>query len=293
MFCVRFTGRSSRPSLTGFSLSVCMGAFSFLAPFASPLPLPLRWLVLARPVSPPAVSCLLALVSRSASLRSPASLAPRAPPASALLSSVSWRLWAWATSSVCNLNLLPTPQSSLPPSYSRSTFQRARHVGQQERKEDCGVGREDTARPASRSSPLPKPPSARSTWGRGASAREREHVLAQARGLRSMFGCELRLRHTRRGRFGARAGRWRHLSVAGLAVATKYFSGGAVKKELSCAPYTCQRHLLGILTQCPSTAGGTQICLLCCQPVPVPRSLAARVSPLTRGDPCRPPAWPG
>jgi len=76
MFCVRFTGRSSRPSLTGFSLSVCMGAFSFLAPFASPLPLPLRWLVLARPVSPPAVSCLLALVSRSPSLRSPASLAP-------------------------------------------------------------------------------------------------------------------------------------------------------------------------------------------------------------------------
>ena len=54
-----------------------------------------------------------------------------------------------------------------------------------------------------------------------------------------------------------------------------------------------QRFLHAILTQCPTTAGSVQFCLLCCQPEPVPRSLAARRSQLTLRDPCRLPAWSG
>ena len=54
-----------------------------------------------------------------------------------------------------------------------------------------------------------------------------------------------------------------------------------------------QRFLHAILTQCPTTAGSVQFCLLCCQPEPVPRSVAARSLQLTLQDPCRLPAWSG
>ena len=48
-----------------------------------------------------------------------------------------------------------------------------------------------------------------------------------------------------------------------------------------------QRSSSTIQPQCPSTACRAQFCLLCCQPEPVPRSLAARMSQLTPRDPCR------
>ena len=54
-----------------------------------------------------------------------------------------------------------------------------------------------------------------------------------------------------------------------------------------------QRFLHAILTQCPTTAGSVQFCLLCCQPEPVPRSLAARRMQFTLLTPCRLPAWLG
>lgn len=65
------------------------------------------------------------------------------------------------------------------------------------------------------------------------------------------------------------------------------------EKEWSGAPSAWQRSLHCILAQCPTTAGSAQFCLLCCQPEPVPRSLAARLPQFTLRDPCRLPAWLG
>ena len=45
------------------------------------------------------------------------------------------------------------------------------------------------------------------------------------------------------------------------------------------------------LACCPTTATSAQFCLLCCQPEPLPESLAARAAPLTQGSPCRLAAW--
>ena len=61
----------------------------------------------------------------------------------------------------------------------------------------------------------------------------------------------------------------------------------------SCTPSELQGTLLSILAHCPTTADTAQSCLLCCQPEPVPRTLAARMSWFTPGHPCRLPAWPG
>ena len=65
------------------------------------------------------------------------------------------------------------------------------------------------------------------------------------------------------------------------------------KKEWSGAASTLQGPLLSILILCPTTAAGIQFCLLCCQPEPMPRSLTARISLFTQGNPCRPAAWLG
>ena len=65
------------------------------------------------------------------------------------------------------------------------------------------------------------------------------------------------------------------------------------KTEWSGAASTLQRPLLSILILCPTTAAGIQFCLLCCQPEPMPRSLTARISLFTQGNPCRPAAWLG
>ena len=54
-----------------------------------------------------------------------------------------------------------------------------------------------------------------------------------------------------------------------------------------------QRSLHSIQAHDPTTASSAQFCLLCCQPEPVPRSLAARLSQLTSRDPCRLQAWLG
>ena len=65
------------------------------------------------------------------------------------------------------------------------------------------------------------------------------------------------------------------------------------KNGLSCVSCAQQRSLHPILVYFPTTAGSAQFCLLCCQPEPVPRSLAARLSQLTSRDPCRLQAWLG
>ena len=52
-----------------------------------------------------------------------------------------------------------------------------------------------------------------------------------------------------------------------------------------------QRSLHSIQAHFPTTASSAQFCLLCYQPEPVPRSLAARLSQLTSRDPCRLQAW--
>ena len=54
-----------------------------------------------------------------------------------------------------------------------------------------------------------------------------------------------------------------------------------------------QRSLHSIQAHVPTTASSAQFCLLCCQPEPIPRSLAARMSQLTSRDPCRLQAWLG
>ena len=64
-------------------------------------------------------------------------------------------------------------------------------------------------------------------------------------------------------------------------------------KDWSRAAYPPQRSLRAALGCCPTTAGGAQFCLLCCQPGPVPESLPARPPSLTQGRPCRPPVWLG
>ena len=61
----------------------------------------------------------------------------------------------------------------------------------------------------------------------------------------------------------------------------------AEEKRASCACYPRQRLLQVILAYFPTTAGSAQFCLLCCQPEPVPGTLAARMSQLTSWDPCR------
>ena len=66
-----------------------------------------------------------------------------------------------------------------------------------------------------------------------------------------------------------------------------------IAKDWSRAAYPPQRSLRAALGCCPTTAGGAQFCLLCCQPGPVPESLPARPPPLTQGRPCRPPVWLG
>ena len=65
------------------------------------------------------------------------------------------------------------------------------------------------------------------------------------------------------------------------------------KKGWSGAPSAQQGLLHAILIQCPTTASSVQFCLLCCQPEPMPGSLAARRLQLTLQDPCRLPAWSG
>lgn len=65
------------------------------------------------------------------------------------------------------------------------------------------------------------------------------------------------------------------------------------KKDRSRAAYPPQRSLRAALGCYPTTAGGAQFCLLCCQPGPVPESLPARPPSLTQGRPCRPPVWSG
>ena len=66
-----------------------------------------------------------------------------------------------------------------------------------------------------------------------------------------------------------------------------------VGKRWSDASSTEQRPLHSVLVCFPTTASSAQFCLLCCQPEPVPRSLAARMSQLTPRDPCRLLAWSG
>ena len=65
------------------------------------------------------------------------------------------------------------------------------------------------------------------------------------------------------------------------------------RKGRSGTPSELQGWLLSILAHCPTTADSAQSCLLCCQPEPVPRTLAARMSQFTLGHPCRLSAWSG
>ena len=65
------------------------------------------------------------------------------------------------------------------------------------------------------------------------------------------------------------------------------------KEGWSCAACPPQRSLRAALGCHPTTAGGAQFCLLCCQPGPVPESLPARPPLLTQGCPCSPPVWLG
>ena len=63
------------------------------------------------------------------------------------------------------------------------------------------------------------------------------------------------------------------------------------KNRASGTPSELQGRLLSILAHYPTTADSAQSCLLCYQPEPVPRTLAARVSQFTLSQPCRLPAW--
>ena len=67
--------------------------------------------------------------------------------------------------------------------------------------------------------------------------------------------------------------------------------GGCKKSWLRCMGSAAQRSLHSIQAHFPTTASSAQFCLLCYQPEPVPRSLAARLSQLTSRDPCRLQAW--
>merc|ERR1712035_232377 len=49
--------------------------------------------------------------------------------------------------------------------------------------------------------------------------------------------------------------------------------------------------LLSVLAHCPTTADSAQFCLLCYQPEPIPRTLAARMLQFTLEHPCRLSAW--
>ena len=65
------------------------------------------------------------------------------------------------------------------------------------------------------------------------------------------------------------------------------------KKRRSDASYPHQRSLQFILAYVPTTASSAQLCLLCCQPEPIPGALTARMSLFTRRDPCRLLFWSG
>ena len=69
-------------------------------------------------------------------------------------------------------------------------------------------------------------------------------------------------------------------------------AGVSEKKAQSCE-FSSTWFLPSVLADFPTTASSAWFCLLCCQPEPVPRSLAARVSQLTSWDPCRLLAWLG
>ena len=65
------------------------------------------------------------------------------------------------------------------------------------------------------------------------------------------------------------------------------------RKRRSDASYPHQRSLQFILAYVPTTASSAQLCLLCCQPEPVPGALTARMSLFTLRDPCRLLVWSG
>ena len=64
-------------------------------------------------------------------------------------------------------------------------------------------------------------------------------------------------------------------------------------KGRSSTPSELQGPLLSILAHYPTTADSAYSCLLCCQPEPFPKPLAARAALSTQGGPCRPAAWQG
>ena len=68
---------------------------------------------------------------------------------------------------------------------------------------------------------------------------------------------------------------------------------GINAKRCCGAACTCQRRLLCTQPMSPTTASRAQFCLLCCQPVPVPGSLTARLPQLAPWEPCRLLAWSG
>ena len=62
------------------------------------------------------------------------------------------------------------------------------------------------------------------------------------------------------------------------------------KSVLQLCRLITQRALHSVLSCCLCTACGTQFCMLCCQPEPIPRLLCARTSQLTSRSPCTPQA---
>jgi hypothetical protein len=65
------------------------------------------------------------------------------------------------------------------------------------------------------------------------------------------------------------------------------------RKRCSHVASADQGSLHSVLAHSPTTASSARFCLLCCQPEPIPRSLAARMSQFTPWDPCRLLAWSG
>ena len=65
------------------------------------------------------------------------------------------------------------------------------------------------------------------------------------------------------------------------------------KKARGSARSHCRGRLRSIQVHFPSTASSAQLCLLCCQPEPVPGSSAARVRRPPPLQPCRLLAWKG
>ena len=85
-----------------------------------------------------------------------------------------------------------------------------------------------------------------------------------------------------------RAGGMQNLSYN---LCAPWASASAAKSWLRRMGSAGQRSLHSIQAHFPTTASSAQFCLLCYQPEPVPRSLAARLSQLTSRDPCRLQAW--